>query len=445
MSITVIKNARIVNEGVVTEADLRIRDGRIDAIAAQLDSPAGALEIDANGAYLLPGMIDDQVHFREPGLEHKGTIATESRAAIAGGVTSYMEMPNSNPQTITEAALRDKHTRAAQVSLANYAFYLGATNDNLEVVKSIDQSLACGVKVFMGASTGNMLVDNPATLDGIFSGTDLLIATHCEDTPTIQANEARAKARWGEDIPMREHPNIRSAEACFKSSSMAVDLARRHDTRLHVLHLTTARELDLFEPGSSESKRITAEVCAHHLFFNDTWYATKGADIKCNPAIKTGADQQALMAAVNDGRIDVIATDHAPHTREEKARKYLQAPSGLPLVQHVLLSLFEHVHAGSLSVEKLVEKTAHAPARLYHVAERGFIREGHFADLTLIDPTQRTDVDRTPVYAKCGWTPFAGFVFRSRVCATFVNGRLMYRAGAFLSDEPAMALRFDRG
>ncbi len=445
MSITVIKNARIVNEGVVTEADLRIRGGRIDAIAAQLDSPAGALDIDANGAYLLPGMIDDQVHFREPGLEHKGTIATESRAAVAGGVTSYMEMPNSNPQTITEAALRDKHARAARVSIANYAFYLGATNDNLEVVKSVDRSLACGVKVFMGASTGNMLVDNPATLEGIFSGTDLLIATHCEDTPTIQANEAHARARWGDDIPMHEHPNIRSVEACFKSSSMAVDLARRHGTRLHILHVTTARELDLFERGSSDRKRITAEVCAHHLFFNDTWYATKGADIKCNPAIKTGADQRALMAAVNDGRIDVIATDHAPHTREEKARKYLQAPSGLPLVQHVLLSLFEHVHAGKLTVEKLVEKTAHSPARLYHVAERGFVREGYFADLTLVDPAQRTDVDRTPIYAKCGWTPFAGFVFRSRVCATFVNGRLMYRDGGFVSNDPAMALRFNRG
>ncbi len=276
MSITVIKNARIVNEGVVTEGDLKIRDDRIETIAAQIDSPPGAREIDADGAYLLPGMIDDQVHFREPGLEHKGTIATESKAAVAGGVTSYMEMPNSNPQTITEAALRDKHARAAQVSLANYGFYLGATNDNLEVVKSVDKSLACGVKVFMGASTGNMLVDNRATLEGIFSGTDLLIATHCEDTPTILANEARARERYGDDIPMFEHPNIRSVEACFKSSSMAVDLAKRHGTRLHILHLTTAKELSLFEPGSRANKRITAEVCAHHLFFNDTWYAAKG-------------------------------------------------------------------------------------------------------------------------------------------------------------------------
>jgi len=444
MSITVIKNARIVNEGVVADGDLKIRNGRIDAIARRIDSPAGALEIDAQGAYLMPGMIDDQVHFREPGFEHKGTIATESKAAIAGGVTSYMEMPNCNPQTITESALRDKHARAARVSLANYAFYLGATNDNLEVVKSVDPSLVCGVKVFMGASTGNMLVDNPATLEGIFAGTPLLIATHCEDTPTIQANEARARERYGDDIPMSEHPHIRSVEACFKSSSMAVDLARRHGTRLHVLHVTTARELDLFERGSSDRKRITAEVCAHHLFFNDTWYATKGADIKCNPAIKTAADQQALLEAVNDGRIDVIATDHAPHTREEKSRKYAQAPSGLPLVQHVLSSLIEHVHAGRLTIEKVVEKTAHSPARLFHVAERGFIREGYFADLTLIDPSQRTEVDTTPVYSKCGWTPFAGFVFRSRVRATFVNGALMYRDGAFIADDIAMPLQFVR-
>jgi dihydroorotase len=444
MSITVIKNARIVNEGVVADGDLKIRNGRIDAIARQIDSPAGALEIDAQGAYLMPGMIDDQVHFREPGFEHKGTIATESKAAIAGGVTSYMEMPNCNPQTITESALRDKHARAARVSLANYAFYLGATNDNLEVVKSVDPSLVCGVKVFMGASTGNMLVDNPATLEGIFAGTPLLIATHCEDTPTIQANEARARARYGDDIPMSEHPHIRSVDACFKSTSMAVDLARRHGTRLHILHVTTARELDLFERGSSDRKRITAEVCAHHLFFNDTWYATKGADIKCNPAIKTAADQQALLEAVNDGRIDVIATDHAPHTREEKSRKYAQAPSGLPLVQHVLSSLIEHVHAGRLTIEKVVEKTAHSPARLFHVAERGFIREGYFADLTLIDPSQRTEVDTTPVYSKCGWTPFAGFVFRSRVRATFVNGALMYRDGAFIADDIAMPLQFVR-
>ena len=444
MSITVIKNARIVNEGSITGGDVQIRNGRIDIIAPQIDSPSGAREIDARAAYLMPGMIDDQVHFREPGFEHKGTIATESKAAIAGGITSYMEMPNCNPLTVTHAALRDKHDRAARVSLANYAFYLGATNDNLDVVKSVDPALTCGIKVFMGASTGNMLVDNPATLEGIFASTPLLIATHCEDTPTILANEARARARFGDDIPMSEHPNIRSVEACYKSSSLAVDLARRHGARLHVLHLTTQRELTLFQPGPSERKRITAEVCAHHLYFNDTWYTTKGSDIKCNPAIKSAADQNALLDAVNDGRIDVIATDHAPHTREEKARKYAQAPSGLPLVQHALLTLLEHVHAGRLSIERVVEKTAHAPARLFHVAERGFIREGYWADLTLIDPTLATEVDTSPVYSKCGWTPFGGIVFRSRVRATFVNGVLMYRDGAFEANDTAMALRFVR-
>ena len=443
MPSTVIKNARIVNEGTIVEGDLSIRDGRIDRVGGRIDS-VGAREIDARGAYLLPGMIDDQVHFREPGFEHKGTIATESRAALAGGVTSYMEMPNCNPQTITHQALADKHARAARVSLANYGFYLGATNDNLEVIKSVDQSLACGVKVFMGASTGNMLVDNRATLEGIFSSTPLLIATHCEDTPTIQANEAKARAKYGDDIPISEHPNIRSVDACYKSSSLAVDLAKRHGTRLHVLHLTTERELSLFEPGANPNKRITAEVCAHHLFFNDTWYATKGTLIKCNPAIKRPSDQQALIDAVNDGRIEIIATDHAPHTREEKAAKYAQAPSGVPLVQHVLLSLMEHVHAGRFTIERVVEKTAHAPARCYRVRERGYLREGYWADLTLLDPNATTEVDATPVYSKCGWTPFAGFVFRSRIRATFVNGRLMYNDGVFESNEPAMALAFSR-
>jgi len=445
MSRTVIKNARLVSDGRVRDADLAIRDGRIDAIAGTLPTPPGATEIDAKGCYLLPGMIDDQVHFREPGFEHKATIATESRAALAGGITSYLEMPNCNPQTVTAAALIDKHSRAAQRSLANYGFYFGATNDNLEAIKAIDTTLACGIKVFMGASTGNMLVDNPATLDGIFASTPLVIATHCEDTPTIKANEAAAQARFGEDIPWREHPRIRSVEACYRSSALAVELARRHAARLHILHLTTARELALLETGSDAHKRITAEACVHHLFFDDTWYATKGALIKCNPAIKTAADREALLAGVADGRIDVIATDHAPHTWEEKSRKYMQAPAGLPLVQHALLTLFEHVHAGRLSVEQVVEKTAHAPARIFQIAERGHLREGYFADLALIDPHGRTEVDTAPVYSKCGWTPFAGMVFRARVRASFVNGRLMYRDGEFVDGTPAMALTYARG
>jgi dihydroorotase len=444
MSRTVIKNARLVSDGRVHEGDLAIRDGRIDAIGGALPTPPGAQEFDAGGSYLLPGMIDDQVHFREPGFEHKATIATESRAALAGGITSYLEMPNCNPQTITAQALADKHARAASRSLANYGFYFGATNDNLEAIKALDTRLACGIKVFMGASTGNMLVDDPATLDGIFASTPLVIATHCEDTPTIKANEAAAQARWGDDIPWQEHPRIRSVEACYKSSALAVELARRHDARLHILHLTTARELTLLQPGSAPGKRITAEACVHHLFFNDTWYGTKGALIKCNPAIKSAADQQALLGAVVDGRIDVIATDHAPHTLEEKSRKYMQAPAGLPLVQHALLTLFEHVHAGRLTVEQVVEKTAHAPARIFQIAERGHLREGYWADLTLVDPDAHTEVDTTPVYSKCAWTPFAGFVFRARVRATFVNGRLAYRDGDLLSNEPAMALTFRR-
>lgn len=440
MSTTLIVNARMVNEGTVTAGDLLIRDGRIAGMG--LPAPAGAEVVDAEGAWLLPGMIDDQVHFREPGFEHKGTIATESRAAIAGGITSYMEMPNCNPLTITHEALADKHTRAADRSEANFAFYFGATNDNLEAVKTVDPHLACGIKVFMGASTGNMLVDNEKTLEGIFAGTDLLIATHCEDTPTIQANEAAAAERFGDDIPITEHPKIRSEEACWKSSSLAVELAKRHDARLHVLHLTTAREMALFTPGPLDGKRITAEACVHHLFFDESWYPDKGALIKCNPAIKTAADRDALRQAVRENRIDVIATDHAPHTAEEKARIYAKAPAGLPLVQHALLSLFELVHQGVFDVTTVVEKTAHAPARMFNLRERGYLREGYHADLVLIDDRQ---VSRDgPVHSKCGWSPFAGIDLHAQVRATWVNGHLRYRDGAFAEGPRGVALQFDR-
>ena len=433
---TVIKNARMVNEGAVAEGDLAIRGGRIELIGGVID---GEREIDAAGAWLLPGMIDDQVHFREPGFEHKAEIATESRAALAGGITSYMEMPNCLPQTITAAALEDKHRRAAAKSPANYAFYFGATNDNLEAIKAVDQARACGVKVFMGASTGDMLVDDEATLEGIFASTPLVIATHCEDTPTILANEARARERYGDAIPFALHPEIRSAEACYKSSSLAVELARRHGSQLHVLHLTTARELALFDAGDMAGKHITAEVCVHHLHFDDADYAAKGADIKCNPAIKGSADRLALRAAVADGRIDIIATDHAPHTREEKNQPYTQALAGLPLVQHALLSLFEHLPA-----ELIAQKTAHAPALRFGVQERGFLREGYWADLAIIDPNRETVVDAEPIWSKCGWTPFAGLTFSHCVTHTFVNGRLAYADGALQSNEPGMALTFDR-
>ena len=438
-----LRNATLVNEGRQLEVDVAIANGRISRIGPG-PAPAGARELDLAGAWLLPGMIDDQVHFREPGLTHKGSIATDSRAAVAGGITSYMEMPNCDPQTIDMVRLQEKHDRAAGGSRANYAFYLGATNDNLEDVKSVDPAKACGVKVFMGASTGNMLVDDERTLDGIFAACPLLIATHCEDTPTIIANEARARADFGEDVPMHEHPYIRSAEACLKSSSLAVSLAKKHNSRLHVLHLTTARELSLFESGPIARKRITAEACVHHLFFNDSWYGALGADIKCNPAIKSRADQLALKEAVAVDRIDVIATDHAPHTKAEKSGTYFDTPAGLPLVQHALLSLVEHVKAGEFTIEQVVQKTAHAPATLFDVAERGFLREGFWADLVVIDPNTVTVVDDEPVYAKCGWTPFRGITFRSRIRHTFVNGALAFDQGQFDEDVRGKALTFNR-
>ncbi|MDA1075897.1 MAG: dihydroorotase [Proteobacteria bacterium] len=438
MSAHLIANARMVNEGVIIDGDLLISDGRIQGI--NLPAPANCTVTDAQGAWLIPGMIDDQVHFREPGFEHKGTIATESRAAIAGGITSYMEMPNCNPLTTNQTALIDKRHRAAAGSLANFAFYLGATNDNLEDIKTIDQSLPCGVKVFMGASTGNMLVDNPATLEGIFSSTPLIIATHCEDTPTILANEKAATERFGEAIPFSEHPNIRSAEACWKSSSMAVGLARKYGSRLHVLHLTTAREMELFTPGPVTGKRITAEACVHHLFFDDTWYEVKGSAIKCNPAIKTSEDRQAIMRAVIEDRIDVIATDHAPHTSEEKSRPYTGAPAGLPLVQHALPSLFEHIHNGVLTIEQVVNKTAHAPAQLFSVRDRGYLREGYWADLVLVE----RGADSTPVFSKCGWSPFEGIAFSHRIKATWVNGNKVYESGRILPGAMGIALEFDR-
>lgn len=439
MSSTRLINARIVNEGRIIEGDLLITGERIAGI--NVASPAGVREIDLAGAWLLPGMIDGQVHFREPGFEHKGDIASESRAAVAGGITSYMEMPNTSPQTTNETALRDKLARAAATSLGNYAFYLGATNDNLEDIKSHDPDLACGVKVFMGASTGNMLVDNPATLEAIFANTPHLVATHCEDTPTIIRNEKQAREKYGDDVPCSEHPLIRSEEACWLSSSLAVQLAKKHGTRLHVLHLTTAKEMALFQPGPVENKQISAEVCAHHLFFCADDYETRGTDIKCNPAIKTAADRAALRAAVNADVIDVIATDHAPHTIEEKARGYLSAPSGLPLVQHALLSLFERVEDGTFSIERVVHKTAHAPALRFGVAERGFIREGYFADLVVVG---RPRFGHPGVLSKCGWSPFSGLNFSHEIHHTFVNGTHVYREGQLTGERNARPLTWRR-
>lgn len=439
-----IANGNLVNEGRIFVADILIEKGRIARIGSGLSVPAGAQVIDAKGKVVIPGMIDDQVHFREPGLTHKGEIATESAAAVAGGITSYMEMPNVNPVTTSAAALKDKLALAAQKSRANFAFYLGGSNDNLEDIKRLDPQLACGVKVFMGASTGNMLVDNPVILEGIFSQSPVIVVTHCEDTPTITANEEKYRAQYGEDVPMAMHPLIRSVEACYKSSSLAVSLAKKFDTRLHVLHITTARELELFSAGDMAQKRITAEACVHHLYFSDEDYAIKGALIKCNPAVKTATDRAALLNAVREGRIDVIATDHAPHTWEEKQRSYFKAPSGLPLVQHALLSLFEHHHAGIFSLETIVEKTSHAPARLFDVRERGFLREGYWADLVLVDLNATTEVDRQPVLSKCGWSPFAGHTFNAAIDTTVVNGEVVYCNGQLMQGTLGKRLEFNR-
>ncbi len=410
-----------------------------------MKTPAKAEVIDAAGCYLLPGMIDDQVHFREPGLTHKGDMATESAAAVAGGITSFLEMPNVEPQTTTREAVADKYRAAAGRARANFGFYLGATNSNLDEVRSLVVNDACGIKVFMGASTGDMLVDEPRVLERLFAEAPLLIATHCEDTPTIRENEARARARYGEDVPMAEHPRIRSAEACLKSSRLAIDLARRHDARLHVLHLTTAVEMDLFEAAHRRNKRITGEACVHHLWFDESRYADLGTRIKCNPAIKSPGDREALLAAVNDGRIDVIATDHAPHTAEEKHRTYFAAPAGLPLVQHALLVLFDLAREGRLSVATIVDRASHAPADLFGIVDRGYLREGYYADLVLVDPEQPQAVAAPNLLYKCGWSPFEGHSFCASIAATVVNGHPAWRDGKLTPNVPGQKLTFQRG
>lgn len=440
-----IVNGTLISDGQQLEADIQIREGRIDAIAPDLgDRPADRV-IDASGMLILPGMIDDQVHFREPGLEQKGDLGSESRAAVAGGITSFMDMPNTDPATLDNDALRDKHARARSKSFANWSFYLGASNDNIESIKAVDRSLACGVKVFMGASTGSLLVDDPDALDAIFAASPLLVATHCEDSPTIEANYKRLTRDLKGDFPPELHAEIRSRDACLKSSTLAVELARRHGTRLHVLHLTTADELALFEPGPIERKQITAEACVHHLFFDASHYPRMGAQIKCNPAIKQPSDRQALLAAVNDDRIDIIATDHAPHTAEEKALPFLQAPAGLPLVQHALLSLLEHWHDGIFTLERIVQKTAHAPALRFGVKERGFLREGYHADLVIVDPLTTTAVREQTLLSRCDWSPFADVRFRSRIRTTIVNGAIAFDNDRLSAASTAMALEFDRG
>ncbi|MEX0986135.1 MAG: dihydroorotase [Bacteroidales bacterium] len=429
-----IKNARIVNEGIVFKGFVLVRHGIIQAVGEgtpDVDSDY-AIVIDAEEQYLVPGVIDDQVHFREPGFTHKADIFTESKAAVSGGVTSYMEMPNTNPQATTIEELEKKYQLAADRSFANYSFYLGATNDNIDQIRKLDPNRNCGVKVFMGSSTGNMLVDNRKSLELIFAESPALVATHCEDEEIIQQNILKFKEKYGELIPVRAHPEIRSAEACYKSSSLAVSLAKKHNTRLHVLHLSTEKEIELFGQGDYLSKkRITAEVCIHHLWFNDSHYEVRGSLIKWNPAVKKESDRAALFQAMLDDKIDVIATDHAPHTIEEKQSKYFESPAGGPMVQHSLTAMMEFVHEGKITVEKVVEKMCHAPATIFNVKNRGFIRPGYQADLVMIDPGWEWTVSHKNTWYKCKWTPMEGQLFHTRVTHTFVNGQLVFRNGLF--------------
>lgn len=424
-----ITNAHLINEDHETTADVLIKDGRIARIAPQISAPAGMQVVDAQGQWLLPGLVDDQVHFREPGLTHKGDLYTESRAAVAGGVTTFFDMPNNKPAITTRALLAEKYANAQGRSFANYAFYFGGANDNLSEIEQLKKNEACAIKVFMGASTGNMLVDDPKTLNGIFERAPIMVVTHCEDTPTILQNEARAREKYGDDVPMWEHPNIRSVEACYKSTELAVGLAKKHNARLHVLHMTTARELAFFSAGPLKDKRITLEACVHHLYFDARDYETLGAQIKCNPAIKTEQDRQALIKAVLEDRIDVIATDHAPHTVEEKAGTYFKAPSGLPLVQHSLLMLIDMVKRGQLNMRTVVRKACHAPADLFGVVDRGYIREGYWADLVLVDPHGQTTVSKDNVLYKCGWSPLEGRTLPARIEKTWVNGAIVFDNG----------------
>jgi dihydroorotase len=441
-----IRNARIVNEGQITEGDVYVSKGRIEKIGTGLQAPAGTTEIDASGKYLLPGVIDDQVHFREPGLTHKANIYTESRAAVAGGTTSFMEMPNTIPNALTQELLEDKYAIASQTSLANYSFFMGTSNDNAdEVLRTNDRKKdVCGVKIFMGASTGNMLVDNFLTLNKIFRESEVLIATHCEEENVVKANYQRLFPDGGNPGPA-DHPRIRDVEACFESSFTAVQLAKKYNTRLHILHITTARELQLFTNlFPIEQKRITSEVCVHHLHFTADDYASLGYLIKCNPAIKSPENKAALWDALLDDRIDVIATDHAPHLMEEKQPPYEKAHAGLPLVQHGLLLMLHYVQQGRISIEKVVEKTSHAVARCFQIADRGYIREGYFADLVLVDMNKTSIVSKDNLYYKCGWSPFEGFQFPATVEKTWVSGHLVYENGQFNESHKGSRLQFSR-
>lgn len=444
MSACLIKNATIVNEDEIFVSDLLIENELITRIEPDITADNATI-IDAEGLILMPGAIDDQVHFREPGLTHKGEIYTEAKAAVAGGVTSYMEMPNTNPQTVTLTELEKKYSRAAECSLANYSFYMGGTNNNLEETLKVDYRNVCGLKLFMGSSTGDMLVDNASTLEGFFSKANTLIATHCEFDPLVKETQARIVEEYGEDLPAYFHPIIRSEEACYKSSSFAVNLAKKFNTRLHILHISTAKELSLFDNTTPlKQKRITAEACVHHLWFNDEDYKRKGNFIKWNPAVKTEYDRAHIFDAVLDGRIDVVATDHAPHTLEEKQLPYLKAPSGGPLVQHSVLAMFEFYKRGKISLEKIARLMSHNVADIFNISKRGYIREGYFADLVLVDPGKETEVTKESLYYKCGWSPFEGTTFHSRISKTFVSGHLVYDNGTFNESKKGLRLSFER-
>ncbi len=440
-----IKNIHIVNEGRVSNADILIKEERIERIDSEINLSENHKEIDGSGLYAFPGVIDDQVHFREPGLTHKGDIFTESRAAVAGGVTSFMEMPNVVPQTVTQELLESKYQIGAKNALANYSFYMGSTNNNLDEVLKTDPSSVCGIKIFMGSSTGNMLVDDPETLEKIFCNAPILIATHCEDEATIRANTEEYVNKYGDDIPFKYHPVIRSEEACYLSSSKAIELAKKCNTRLHILHISTGKETHLFsneEPLGK--KRITSEACIHHLWFSDQDYDEKGAFIKWNPAVKTAKDRDEIWKALLDNRIDVIATDHAPHTLEEKQNLYTKAPSGGPLIQHTLVAMLDFYHQGKISLERIAEKMSHAVAECFDVKERGYIREGYFADLALVNLNSPWTVTGENIRAKCGWSPFEGHSFKSSVEHTFVSGHLAYSQGKLDESRMGLRLSFDR-
>lgn len=442
MKSILIKGGRLINRGRIYESDILIKNGFIEQVSPSIGLRAD-IELAAEDKFIMPGIIDDQVHFRDPGLTHKGDLYTEPRAAIAGGATSFMEMPNTKPPALTQELLQDKYDRAAQVSIANYSFFMGASNDNLEEVLKTNPETVCGIKAFMGSSTGNMLVDDEETLEGLFSQVPMLIATHCEDETTIRANAALYRERYGEDVPIACHPEIRNAEGCLKSSSLAVKLAQRYDTRLHILHISTKDELDLFRNDIPLSqKRITSEVCVHHLYFNSDDYQRLGTQIKCNPAVKSSDHQSALLPALLDNRLDIIATDHAPHTWAEKQGKYFQAPSGVPLIQHSLNVMLEFYQRGLISLERIVEKMCHAPAECFRIDRRGYLDEGYWADLVVLDPEKEWKVGKENILFKCGWSPFEGHSFKGKVESTIVSGSLAYHQGIFNEEKKGERLKF---